>query len=169
MEENKENNTALFETTDAEEAISTANEETQKAASETGHDVPAAAAKKRSVKKVLTALLDIIFVCIIAFGVMQYYADQFREQIDNIALEQARSALSDLSSMGISFSLEPVDSDIPKAEKYAWKDLRDGGGPAAMTFQLMMYNEDFPDVIKTGKSVRYLNLTRTVKVYVDQG
>ena len=38
-----------------------------------------------------------------------------------------------------------------------------------MTFQLMMYNEDFPDVIKTGKSVRYLNLTRTVKVYVDQG
>lgn len=51
MEENKENNTALFETTDAEEAISTANEESQKAASETGHDVPAAAAKKRSVKK----------------------------------------------------------------------------------------------------------------------
>ena len=27
MEENKENNTALFETTDTEEAISTANEE----------------------------------------------------------------------------------------------------------------------------------------------
>ena len=127
MEENKENNTALFETTDAEEAISTANEESQKAASETGHDAPATA-KKRSVKKVLTALLDIIFVCIITFGVMQYYADQLREQMDNIALEQARSALSDLSSMGISFSLEPVDSDIPKAEKYAWKDLRDGGG-----------------------------------------
>lgn len=166
MEENRENNTTISETADAEEAISTANEESQKAASETGHDVPAAAAKKCSVKKVLTALLDIIFVCIIAFGVMQYYADQFREQIDNIALEQARSALSDLSSMGISFSLEPVDSDIPKAEKYAWKDLRDGGGPAAMTFQLMMYNEDFPDVIKTGKSVRYLNLTRTVKVYL---
>ena len=169
MEENRENNTTISETTDAEEAVSAANEEPQKAAPETGHDVPAAAAKKRSVKKVLTALLDIIFVCIIAFGVMQYYADQFREQIDNIALEQARSALSDLSSMGISFSLEPVDSDIPKAEKYAWKDLRDGGGPAAMTFQLMMYNEDFPDVIKTRKSVRYLNLTRTVKVYVDQG
>lgn len=51
MEENKENNTALFETTDTEEAISTANEESQKAASETGHDVPAAAAKKHSVKK----------------------------------------------------------------------------------------------------------------------
>lgn len=136
MEENKENNTALFETTGAEEIVSTANEESRKDASETDHDVPAAA-KKRSVKKVLTALLDIIFVCIIAFGVMQYYADQLREQIDNIALEQARSALSDLSSMGISFSLEPVDSDIPKAEKYAWKDLRDGGGPAAMTFQLM--------------------------------
>ena len=169
MEENRENNTTISETTDAEEAVSAANEEPQKAAPETGHDAPAAAAKKRSVKKVLTALLDIIFVCIIAFGVMQYYADQFREQIDNIALEQARSALSDLSSMGISFSLAPVDSDIPKAEKYAWKDLRDGGGPAAMTFQLMMYNEDFPDVIKTGKSVRYLNLTRTVKVYVDQG
>lgn len=137
MEENKENNTALFETTDAEEIVSTANEESQKAASETGHEVPATAAKKRSVKKVLTALLDIIFVCIIAFGVMQYYADQFREQIDNIALEQARSALSDLSAMGVTFSLEPVDSDMPKAEKYAWKDLRDGGGPAAMTFQLL--------------------------------
>ena len=169
MEENKENNTTVSETTDAEETVSTANEKTQENVPEVDHDVPAVVSKKRSVKKVLAALLDIIFVCIIAFGVKQYYADQFREQIDKIALEQARSALSDLSAMGISFSLEPVDSDMPKAEKYAWKDLRDGGGPAAMTFQLMMYNEDFPDVIKTGKSVKYLNLTRTVKVYVDQG
>lgn len=169
MEENRENNTTISETTDAEEAVSAANEEPQEAVPEVDYDVPDVVPKKRSVKKVLTALLDIIFVCIITFGVMQYYADQLREQMDNIALEQARSALSDLSSMGISFSLEPVDSDIPKAEKYAWKDLRDGGGPATMAFQLMMYNEDFPDVIKTGKSVRYLNLTRTVKVYVDQG
>ena len=46
MEENRENNTTISETADAEEAISTANEESQKAASETGHDVPAAAAKK---------------------------------------------------------------------------------------------------------------------------
>lgn len=114
MEENRENNTTISETTDAEEAVSAANEEPQKAAPETGHDVPAAAAKKRSVKKVLTALLDIIFVCIIAFGVMQYYADQFREQIDNIALEQAHSALSDLSSMGISFSLSPL---IPTSQR----------------------------------------------------
>ena len=58
MEENRENNTTISETTDAEEAVSAANEEPQKAAPETGHDVPAAAAKKRSVKKVLTALLD---------------------------------------------------------------------------------------------------------------
>ena len=99
MEENKENNTAISETTDAEEAVSAANEEPQEAVPEVDHDVPDVVPKKRSVKKVLAALLDIIFVCIIAFGVMQYYADQFREQIDNIALEQARSALSDLSSM----------------------------------------------------------------------
>ena len=95
MEENKENNTTVSETTDAEETVSTANEKTQENVPEVDHDVPAVVSKKRSVKKVLAALLDIIFVCIIAFGVKQYYADQFREQIDNIALEQARSALAE--------------------------------------------------------------------------
>lgn len=76
MEENKENNTAISETTDAEEAVSAANEEPQEAVPEVDHDVPDVVPKKRSVKKVLAALLDIIFVCIIAFGVMQYYFDR---------------------------------------------------------------------------------------------
>ena len=112
MEENKENNTAISETTDAEEAVSAANEEPQEAVPEVDHDVPDVVPKKRSVKKVLAALLDIIFVCIIAFGVMQYYADQFREQIDNIALEQARSALSDLSSISLETCAASIHPDL---------------------------------------------------------
>ena len=63
MEENRENNTTISETTDAEEAVSAANEEPQEAVPEVDHDVPDVVPKKRSVKKVLAALLDIFFVC----------------------------------------------------------------------------------------------------------
>lgn len=122
--------------------------------------------KKPTWKKVLIALWDIVVICAIAYGINHYLAQQIREQFDDIAVDSASSALTELNEFGISFTLIPVDKAIPKAETYEWEELREGGGKAAMAFQMVMYSDDFPEVIKTGKDVKYMNFTHTVEVYV---
>ena len=117
-------------------------------------------------KKVLSWIWNIAFICLVIYGVRYYYDSAIRDTIDEIAVERATSVLSDLKALGIPYTLEPADKDIPKAEKYAWRDIRDGGGKAALAFQMMMYSDDFPDTIKTGKPVKYLNFTHEVNVYV---
>lgn len=122
--------------------------------------------KKDAWKMVLSTICDILLVCIVLYGINAYYTDQIREQFDNIARYDANEIISELKDMGVSCTVEVTDEKLPKAEKYSWDEIREGGGKPSMMFQMLMYNESFPEVFKTGKSVKYLNCTRTVKVYI---
>ena len=165
MEENRadlpENSTAETESQPITKAISFTPTETNETAATT-----APTEKKPAWKKVLGAIGDIVLVCVIVFGINAYYTDQMREQFDNVARYDANEIISELKDMGISCTVEVTDEKLPKAEKYSWKEIREGGGRPSMLFQMLMYNESFPDIFKTGKSVKYLSYTRNVKVYI---
>lgn len=117
-------------------------------------------------KKFVSAVWDIAFIALIVYGVNAYYTGQMQEQFDSIARSDAIEELADLDQFGIDYSLEVTDDKLPKAKTYSWKEIRDGGGRPSMLFQMLMFNESFPKIFKTGKSVRYLNCTRTVKVSI---
>ena len=122
--------------------------------------------KKPLWKKILSNICDIAFIALIVYGVNAYYTGQMQEQFDSIARSDAIEELADLDQFGLDYALEVTDDKLPKAKTYSWKEIRDGGGRPAMLFQLLMFNESFPEVFKTGKSVRYLNCTRTVRVSI---
>ena len=126
----------------------------------------AASEKKPVWKKFVSAVWDIAVICLIVYGVNAYYTGQMQEQFDSIARSGAIEEHVDLDQFGIDYSLEVTDDKLPKAKTYSWKEIRDGGGRPAMLFQMLMFNESFPEIFKTGKSVRYLNCTRTVKVSI---
>lgn len=126
----------------------------------------AASEKKPVWKKFVSAVWDIAVICLIVYGVNAYYTGQMQEQFDSIARSDAIEEHVDLDQFGIDYSLEVTDDKLPKAKTYSWKEIRDGGGRPAMLFQMLMFNESFPEIFKTGKSVRYLNCTRTVKVSI---
>ena len=165
MEENRadlpENSTAETESQPITKAISFTPTETNETAATT-----APTEKKPAWKKVLGAIGDIVLVCVIIFWINAYYTDQMREQFDNVARYDANETISELKDMGVSCTVEVTDEKLPKAEKYSWKEIREGGGRPSMLFQMLMYNESFPDIFKTGKSVKYLSCTRNVKVYI---
>ena len=165
MEENRadipENSTAETESQPITKAFSFTPTETNETAATT-----APTEKKPAWKKILGAIGDIVLVCVIVLGINAYYTDQMREQFDNVARYDANETISELKDMGVSCTVEVTDEKLPKAEKYSWKEIREGGGKPSMLFQMLMYNESFPDIFKTGKSVKYLNCTRNVKVYI---
>ena len=119
-------------------------------------------------KKALNVLWDIVIVCAVIYGIRYYYTSQVREIVDDAIYKSAVSALSELREMDISYSLEFVNEDLPKAQKYSWKELNDGGGRVALAFQIMKYSDDFSEVIKTGKAVKYLKFTRPANVSVKE-
>lgn len=123
---------------------------------------------KKTWEVIKTILVGIIaIVCILAAqGIM---ADQVQETIEEIARETADDSLEELKDMGISYSLNPLMEEIPKAEKYTWKEASEGGGRVGLAFGMMMMNDDFQDIIKVGKSVKYLNFEYPMQVLLKEG
>ena len=162
MEENHMNlpeNTAFTEQTPTmEESASEQSQRQQNASMDT----------RPAWKKALNALWDIVIVCAVIYGIRYYYTSQVREIVDDAIYKSAVSALSELREMDISYSLEFANEDLPKAQKYSWKELNDGGGRVALAFQIMKYSDDFSEVIKTGKAVKYLKFTRPANVRVKE-
>lgn len=158
------NKTALVQPT--EETASPAPEES---GSDTAVSEPAVsepAEKKPKRKKTASKIFDIIVICVLMFGLYDTYTSQMRETFDDIAKCDASDILSELKDVGVSYTLEVADEKLPQVEQYSWKELREGGGKPAMMFQMLTYNESFPDIFKTGRRVNYLDCIRTVKVYI---